>query len=327
MKWNIGNVIINSNVVLAPMAGVSNPAYMKICETMGVGYVITELISSEAIVRKNKKTFDMLKGIEKLSIPFAIQIFGNNPDVMGRAAKIIEDMFKPSIIDINFGCPVPKVAVKGGSGSALLKNPIEVGEIVKNVVNSVNCPVTVKIRSGWDSENINAVEVSKICEDNGASLIAIHARTRSQGYSGLSDWNIIKKVKESVDIPVIGNGDIKTISDAKRMIDETKCDAIMIGRAALGNPWFIHECVEYFNKGLIVEKPSNKEKVDMIKGHYNLLKEYIGEKRALLEIRTHALWYLKGIDGVKKYKSLIVSSKKEKEFFEVIEKLKEELCK
>ena len=314
----IGNVQINNRIVLAPMAGVSNPAYFKICEEMGLGYAVTELISSEAIVRNNKKTFDMLNGFKDINIPIGIQIFGSNPVVMGKAAHILEDKFHPAVIDLNMGCPVPKVAIKANSGSALLKDLGKVRDLVSSVVNSVNIPVTVKIRSGWDKERINAVEVAKVCEEAGACAIAIHGRTRSQGYGGTADWDIIKSVKEAVAIPVIGNGDVKTVFDARKMLDYTGCDAVMIGRALLGNPWLIRECNEYLKNGNIIEGPSNADKINMIKKHYELLKKYNGEKLALLEIRSHALWYLRGLDDSKKYKSMITAAKTENELFDIL---------
>lgn len=318
MKWKIGNIEIKNQIVLAPMAGISNPAYMKICEEMGVGYAITELISAEAIVRNNKKTLEMLTGIDKLNIPVAVQIFGSNPETMAKASRILVDLHQIRLIDINMGCPVPKVAVRAQAGSALLKNPEKIGEIVKAVVKSVNVPVTVKIRSGWDEKNINAVEVAKICEKNGASAIAIHARTRSEGYSGKANWDIIKKVKESVNIPVIGNGDITSPILAKKMLDETGCDAIMIGRGALGNPWIFKQCLKYLENNAIIEEPTNKEKIDMIKEHYRLLKEDKNEHIALLEIRTHALYYLKGMPESKIYKERICKSKNEEEFLNIL---------
>lgn len=319
--FKIGNVEIKSNVILAPMAGISNPAYFKICEEMGVGCVITELISSEAIVRENKKTFDMLNGISDLHIPVGVQIFGSNPNVMGKAAKRIVHEFNVSFIDINMGCPVPKVAVKNGAGSALLKDVNKIFDIVKAVVNSIDCPVTVKIRSGWDNNSINAIDVAKVCEKAGASAIAVHARTRSQGYSGNANWSIIKQVKNAVSIPVIGNGDVKSPVDAKRMIDETGCDAVMIGRAAHGNPWLIKECVTYLDNGVFVDKPSYGDRINMIKKHYILLKKYSNEKHALLEIRNHALCYIKGIPGLKQYKNSITNCKCESEFFSILDSM------
>lgn len=313
----IGDININ-NILMAPMAGISNAAYFKICEEFGLSYAVTELISSEAVIRNSKKTFDMLKGIESLSIPFGIQIFGSNPVAMGKAAKILEDKFHPSIIDINMGCPVPKVAIKNHAGSALMKNPDLVKEIVTSVVSSVTCPVSVKIRSGWDKNSINAPLIAKICEESGACMICVHGRTRSQGYSGNADWDVIKSVKEAISIPVIGNGDIKTIYDPKKMMDYTGCDAVMIGRAMLGNPWFIKRCSKYTNDGIVMPEPSVKDRVLMIKKHYSYLKEFYGEKHALLEIRSHAIWYLKGISGVKEYKNKIMKCVSEIDLFNIL---------
>lgn len=311
--WKIGNIEINNQVILAPMAGISNPSYMKICEEMGVGYAVTELISAEAIVRNNKKTFDMLNGIETLKIPVGIQLFGSNAETLAKAAKNICEVYPACIIDINMGCPVPKVAISSQAGSALLKNPDKVYEIVKAVVNAVPIPVTVKIRSGWDEFNINAVEIAKVCEKAGASAIAVHPRTRKQGYAGLSDWSIIKKVKENVSIPVIGNGDILNCYDAKRMLDETDCDAIMIGRGVLGNPWLIKECIQYLEKGIEPSEVTITEKIAMIKKHLEYLLNTKASKVALLEIRSHAAWYLKGISNGKELKNSIFLAKTKEE--------------
>lgn len=322
MNLKIGNILVKNNIILAPMAGISNPSYIKICEEMNLGYAVSELISSEAIIRNNKKTFDMLNGIENLKIPFAIQLFGSNPDTMAQAAKILVDKYKIKIIDINMGCPVAKVALRSNAGSGLLKDKNKVFEIVSKVVKSVNVPVTVKIRAGWDSKSINFIEIGKTIEKAGASAITLHARTREQGYSGKANWNYIKELKENVSIPVIGNGDIKTIYDCKKMLSETKCDAVMIGRACLGNPWLIKQCSEYIYNNNIIEKPSYNDIYNMIIKHYNLLKNNIGEKKAVLEIKIHAFAYLKSIPYTKEIRNEIAISKNEKELFLCIEHLK-----
>ena len=315
---NIGNVKIKGKAFLSPMAGTSNSAYMKICEEMDVGYAVTELISSEAITRGNKKTFDMLNGYDKLNIPVAVQLFGSNSKVMGEAARIIDDMKLFDVIDINMGCPVTKIAVSSSSGSALLKDPEKVGNIVSSVVSSVKVPVTVKIRSGWDHKSINACEIARICEENGASAITIHGRTRSDGYGGKVDLDIIKKVKESVSIPVIGNGDIKNGKDAENMMNYTKCDAIMVGRAALGNPWVFKNINNYFS-GIDEYIPTLNDRVDMIKRHLDYLLEIKPERTAILEMRTNASYYLKGISGTKDIKEKIFKCKTKNEFIKVIE--------
>ena len=312
----IGNVLIKHKTVLAPMAGISNPSFFKIAEEMGVGLVVTELLSSEAIIRDNKKTYEMLNGIEKINVPVSIQLFGGNSDTMARAAKIIEDKYHPDIIDINMGCPVPKVAVRSGAGSALMKDPDRVKEMVTKVVNSVSCPVTVKIRSGWDETSINAVEIARICEEAGAKAIAVHARTRSQGYTGKANWNIIKQVKEAVSIPVIGNGDVVDIYSAKKMLEETNCDLVMIGRACLGNPWLIKEINSYLEDNLVLEKPNGVDKIDMALKHLNNLKENRSSKVAVLEIRNHIAWYLRGLDNSLEIKNKIF---KETDIFAIIE--------
>lgn len=319
MAFNFNDELSKNKILLAPMAGVSNPSYIEIVRDMCVSLFWTELISAEAIVRKNKKTFDMLDGIDKLGVKIGVQLFGSSPSVLAEAARIIVSLYDVSFIDINMGCPVPKVAIKNNAGSALLRDVDKIGKIVSSVCSSVNVPVSVKIRSGWDASSINAEVVAKVCEENGASCIAIHARTRSQGYSGKADWDIIKKVKDAVKLPVIGNGDVKSFVDAKRMLDETGCDAVMIGRASLGNPWIFKESLAFVNGDNFFVKPSFSDVIDMIKKHYFLLEKHMGKKRAVLEIRTHSLWYIKGFPNCKEFKSMITSANSRDEFFRILD--------
>ena len=303
MEWKIGNVKISNQVVLAPMAGICNSAYRQICKDMGCGLIYAEMVSDKAITYNNQKTIDMLYMTEK-ERPISQQIFGSDKESFVEAAKFIEKEMKPDIIDINMGCPVPKVAVRAQAGSALLKDPDKIFDIVSSVVSAVNVPVTVKIRSGWDSNHINAVEVAKVIEKAGASAICVHPRTRSQGYSGKADWNIIKEVKENVSIPVIGNGDIKSPEDAKRMLEETKCDAVMIGRGALGNPWLIKNIVNYLDGKEVIDV-SIVDRIDMCLKHLKLLDSLKNEKLACLEIRNHISWYFKGIKGANELKNKV----------------------
>ena len=304
MGFRIGNVEIKNRIVLAPMAGICNNAFRKIIKDMGCGLIYAEMVSDKALVYDSKKTKDMLY-MEEIERPIAQQIFGSDVETFVTASKLVYETMKPDIIDINMGCPVPKVAVKAQAGSALLKNPEKIKEIVKAVVESVPVPVTVKIRSGWDSEHINAVEVAKICEEAGASAITVHGRTRSQGYSGKVSYDIIKKVKESVSIPVIGNGDIVDIDSAKRMFD-TGCDAIMIGRGCLGNPWLIRKLVKYFDEGVILDDPTYEERIEMCFKHMDYLQKIKCEKVCVLEMRSHIAWYLKGMPKASKYKQEIM---------------------
>lgn len=316
--FKIGNIEIKNNVVLAPMAGISNSAYRTIIKEMGCGLIYAEMVSDKAITYGSKKTIDMLY-MTDFERPISQQIFGSDKESFVTSAKYIYENMKPDIIDINMGCPVPKVAVRAQAGSALLKNPDKVYEIVKAVKEAVPCPVTVKIRSGWDENSINAVEIAKVIAKAGADAIAVHPRTRAQGYSGKANWNIIKEVKENVNIPVIGNGDILTCYDAKRMLDETGCDAIMIGRGVLGNPWLIKECIEYLEDKKEPKEVSVEEKINMIKYHIELLRKTKCDKLALLEIRSHASWYLKGIKNSSKLRTDICKAKNIEELLNLIE--------
>ena len=318
--WKIGNVEIKNRIVFAPMAGISNESFRKIIKSMNPGLIYSEMISNMGIIYNSKNTIDMLK-INDKERPISIQIFGSDEETFIQAAKYIEENIHPDIIDINMGCPVPKVALKSQAGSNLLKNPDKIYKIVSSVVNTVNIPVTVKIRAGWNKNSINCVEVAKTIENAGASAIAIHPRTREQGYTGNADWTLIKKVKDAVNIPVIGNGDVKTIKDAKKMLEETGCDAVMIGRATIGNPCFIKECVEYVENNNIIDKPTYKERIDMLVKHYEILKKDTNPKKALLDIKTHALAYLKYIPNSKELKQEIACSKTEDEFDNCIKKL------
>lgn len=316
--FKIGNIELKNNVVLAPMAGISNSAYRTIIKEMGCGLIYAEMVSDKAITYGSKKTIDMLY-MTDFERPISQQIFGSDKESFVTSAKYIYENMKPDIIDINMGCPVPKVAVRAQAGSALLKDPDKVYEIVKAVKEAVPCPVTVKIRSGWDENSINAVEIAKVIEKAGADAIAVHPRTRAQGYSGKANWNIIKEVKENVNIPVIGNGDILTCYDAKRMLDETGCDAVMIGRGVLGNPWLIKECIEYLEDKKEPKEVSVEEKINMIKYHIELLRKTKCDKLALLEIRSHASWYLKGIKNSSKLRTDICKAKNIEELLNLIE--------
>ena len=316
MKWKIGNVEIENQVVLAPMAGICDTAFRSIVKSMGRGLIETEMVSDKAIMYENFKTQDMLV-MNESERPIAQQIFGCEVESFRIASRYIYENMKPDIIDINMGCPVKKVAIKSKAGSALLKDPEKAGKIVESVVDEVPIPVTVKIRSGWEENN--AVEVAKIVEDAGASAIAVHPRTRHQRYDVAADWSIIRDVKDAVDIPVIGNGDIRTCYDAKRMIDETGCDAIMIGRATLGNPWLIKQCIDYLDYNIEPERVTIEEKIAMAKRHANLLEQTKPPKLALSRMRTHTAYYLKRLHGSGDIKPKLFKMNSKEEIFDLLD--------
>lgn len=326
MKWKIGNVKIDNQVVLAPMAGICDSAFRIIAKSMGCGLIETEMVSAKSIMYNNEKTKEMLY-MTDAERPIAQQIFGADSESFKVASKYIHETMKPDIIDINMGCPVTKVAVKSQSGSALLKNPEKIEGIVESVVESVPIPVTVKIRSGWDRKHINALEVAGIVEDAGASAIAVHPRTREDRYDVSADWNIIKEIKESLTIPVIGNGDIWSCYDAKKMIDETGCDAIMIGRAVRGNPWLIRQCIDYLDYGIEPQKVTLDEKIAMIKKHVELLSDRIPEKVAIHKMRTHAAYYLKNSYRSVEIKPKLFKIDTKEELYTLLEEYKKSIAR
>lgn len=288
----ISNVEIKNNLLLAPMAGIGDRAFRELCISYGAGYTVTEMVSSKGLTMGDKKSAELLT-LGEVENPAATQIFGDDPEIMARSAiKCLE--FNPSAIDINMGCPAPKVASNGG-GASLMKNPLLAGEIVKAVSSAVSIPVTVKIRAGWDDESINAVELARIVEKNGASAVAVHGRTRMQMYSGKVDYSIIADVKRAVDIPVIGNGDIVDEQSAAIMLERTNCDGIMIGRGALGNPWIFKRIDAYLSECRVLPDVSVNEKMVVMLKHIQTLIEYKGEYTGIREARHHAGYYTKGL--------------------------------
>ena len=287
----IGSVTLPNNLILAPMAGVTDLPFRLLCKEQGAGLLCMEMVSAKAILYKNRNTESLLE-IDPRENPVSLQLFGSDPEIISKIAHQIED--KPfDILDLNMGCPVPKI-VNNGEGSALMKNPKLAGEIIRETVKAIDKPVTVKIRKGFDDEHINAVEMAKIAEDAGAAAVAVHGRTREQFYSGRADWDIIRQVKEAVSIPVIGNGDLLTAEDVIAMEQQTGCDGFMIARGAQGNPWIFRQILHYFETGEHLAKPTLEEVTQMILRHARMMLEFKGEYIGIREIRKHAAWYTAG---------------------------------
>ena len=317
-KLTIGNVTLDNNIILAPMAGVSDLPFRLLCREQGAGMVCMEMVSAKAILYNNKNT-DMLMEIHPEEGPASLQLFGSDPDILSEMAKRIEE--RPyAILDLNMGCPVPKV-VNNGEGSALMKNPKLVEEILTKLVKASSKPVTVKFRKGFNDENVNAVEIAKIAESCGVAAVAVHGRTREQYYSGKADWDIIAAVKDAVKIPVIGNGDVTSPELAKEMLEKTGCDGVMIGRAAQGNPWIFREVTQFLENGTIPERPTNQEKKDVIIRHAQLQLQYKGEYTGVREMRKHLSWYTVGMPHSAKFRQTINSMESMEELLAGVEEI------
>lgn len=317
-ELQIGNVKLENDLILGPMAGVTDLPFRLLCKEQGAGLLCMEMVSAKGIMYNNKNTKFLLT-IDERERPVSLQLFGSDPDIISEQAKRIEEL-PFDILDINMGCPVPKI-VNNGDGSALMKNPLLAGEIIEKTARAIQKPVTVKIRKGFDEEHINAVEMAHIAQESGAAAIAVHGRTREQYYSGKADWEIIRKVKEAVKIPVIGNGDVWTPQDAIDMRKQTGCDGVMIGRGAQGNPWIFKQILHYKQTGELLEKPSPQEVTEMILRHAKMQMEFKGEYTGMREIRKHAAWYTAGYKNSAKLRGKINETETYEELKELLSHL------
>lgn len=317
-ELQIGNVKLENDLILGPMAGVTDLPFRLLCKEQGAGLLCMEMVSAKGIMYNNKNTKFLLT-IDERERPVSLQLFGSDADIISEQAKRIEEL-PFDILDINMGCPVPKI-VNNGDGSALMKNPLLAGEIIEKTARAIQKPVTVKIRKGFDEEHINAVEMAHIAQESGAAAIAVHGRTREQYYSGQADWEIIRKVKEAVKIPVIGNGDVWTPQDAIDMRKQTGCDGVMIGRGAQGNPWIFKQILHYEQTGELLEKPSPQEVTEMILRHAKMQMEFKGEYIGMREIRKHAAWYTAGYKNSAKLRGKINETETYEELKELLSHL------
>ncbi|WP_258298009.1 tRNA dihydrouridine synthase DusB [Paenibacillus peoriae] len=319
----IGDIEMKNQVVLAPMAGVCNPAFRLIAKEFGTGLVCAEMVSDKAIIHGNKRTREMLF-VDEREKPLSLQIFGGDRESLVEAAKVVDQETNADIIDINMGCPVPKVT-KCDAGARWLLDPNKIYEMVSAVVESVSKPVTVKMRIGWDSEHIYAVENARAVERAGGQAVSVHGRTREQLYTGHANWDIIKEVKEAVSIPVIGNGDVASPEDARRMLDLTNCDGVMIGRGALGNPWMLYRTIEYLQTGELLPDPAPEEKIRIAILHMDRLVALKGEAVAVREMRKHLAWYLKGLKGSARIKDVIMEETKRDDMVRILDQFVSQL--
>ncbi len=316
----IGKIKVKTPIFLAPMAGVTDYPFRVLCKKLGAGVVYSEFVSAHGIIRENIRTHNMIR-FSEFERPIGIQIFGDCPEIMSKAARMIVDKFKPDIVDINYGCPVPKIT-RRGAGSAALKDLCLMDDITTSVVEAVpEIPVTVKMRAGWDSKSIVIPEVASRLETIGVKAITLHPRTTKQSYKGNADWSLIKLLKQSTNLPIVGNGDIKSPEDVLKMFEETSCDAVMVGRGALGNPWFFKQAISLYNDNKKIDKPSIKEKISYCRKHFIQMLDWYGEKVGVNMMRKHFGWYVRGFEGASLIRKSLVSAENKNTMMSILDSL------